>query len=381
MFGVLGGALGDRLGASRGFMFGSMLRFVTVFAAFTFASGPNTAWVVAFFYSAVSQLSTPAEMAMVRTISGRSSAPAHSLIVGLQYGGQALGMLALAPALYWLGGERGMLLGSAVGFCILTVMTAALSLRLGDGAPSAHPGREAFSLRETVRFFRHEALARDAATVLAVKTMVAQGIVVTLPLYMKDDIGLGRTATSLLLIPGIVGCGGGPHMDGANGDARPRRRDHAPRPAGHDRGRFALAALDLSMAAVADHSHVAPVAWLDNSMNTTYVVAFPVAFLIGLGLSGALVSARVALTESAPLGQQSRVFAVQSTLTDTLVVLPLLLLGVGAQLTGARTTLAAIGVLATIALISIEQPRFRVRRAVEAGLAAAAIPVRADTEP
>jgi hypothetical protein len=81
------------------------------------------------------------------------------------------------------------------------------------------------------------------------------------------------------------------------------------------------------------------------------------------------------------VGQQSRVFAVQSTMTDSLVVLPLLLLGVGAQLTGARTTLAAIGVLATIALIAIEQPRFRVRRAVEVGLAAAAIPVRADTEP
>src|SRR5690348_2820355 len=48
LFGVLGGALGDRLGASRGFMFGSMLRFLTVFAAFAFASGPNTAWVVAF---------------------------------------------------------------------------------------------------------------------------------------------------------------------------------------------------------------------------------------------------------------------------------------------------------------------------------------------
>jgi hypothetical protein len=198
---------------------------------------------------------------------------------------------------------------------------------------------------------------------------------------MKEDIGLGHTATAMLLIPGIIGA-----LVGLAWAAPTVTRDRA---AATMRlallalavGVFALSALDLSMAAVADHSHMAPVAWLDDSINTTYVFAFPVAFLIGLGLSGALVSARVALTESAPLGQQSRVFAVQSTMTDTLVALPILFLGVGAQFTGARTTLAAIGVLATIALITMEQPRFRVRRAVEASLAAAAIPVRADIDP
>jgi len=71
------------------------------------------------------------------------------------------------------------------------------------------------------------------------------------------------------------------------------------------------------------------------------------------------VSARVILTETAPEGQQARVFAVQITLTDALVVLPLIAMGVGTQYAGARPVLAAIGIISALALVALEWPRVR----------------------
>jgi MFS family permease len=381
-FGVLGGAASDRIGASRGFMLGSLLRLLTVTAALIFMHGPAMVWAVAFCYSAVSQLSTPSEMALVRTVRHGSSAPVHSWLVAVQYAGQGLGMLILAPALYIAGGTNAMLFGSVIGFFILVATTALLSSRL-RATPAGHlqPAREAFSFRNTVGFFRRQPLARDAVTVLAVKSMVTQGIVVALPLYMKHDMGLGHTATAMLLVPGIIGTiagllWAGPTITRARAAAAMRLSLLA-----MTVSVFALAALDFGITAVVQFTEVPPVTHFEASLNTTYLVAFPVAFLLGLALSGAMVSARVALTETAPVDQQARVYAVQSTLTDALVVLPLLLLGVGAQLAGARMTLAAIGIFATLAFLAIERPtipdRFRWRPQAEPAL----IPILIDDDP
>ena len=376
LFGFLGGAVVDRMGPARGFVLGSVLRFLTVFGALVLMMGPGSAWMVAFVYSTVSQLSSPAEMALVRTIREGSSAPAHSLIVALQYGGQGLGIVVLAPALYWFGGAQAILTGSVVGFFLLTALTAWLSLRL-RATPAGHmqPVRDAFSFRETVRFFHGQALARDAVTVLAVKAMVAQGIVVALPMYLKHDMGLGREAMVFLLIPGIIGTAAGLFWAGRNVTRARAAATMRWAMAGMIVAVFALAALDYGIIAVAEYSHVPPIVNLEASLNTTFVVALPAAFLIGLALSGALVSARVALTETAPIGQQARVYAVQTTLTDAIVVLPLLLLGVGVQFAGARTTLAAMGILASLAFVAIEHPRFKMRPLLEPLLLPGPVPV------
>jgi MFS family permease len=380
-FGVLGGAASDRIGASRGFMLGSVLRLLTVTAALIFMHGPAMVWAVAFVYSAASQISTPSEMALVRTIRHGSSAPVHSWLVAVQYAGQGVGMLVLAPALYLLGGTELMLMGSVIGFFLLSVMTAVLSMRL-RATPAGHlqPAREAFSFRSTLGFFRHQPLARDAVTVLAVKSMVTQGIVVALPLYMKHDMGLGHTATAALLVPGIIGTiagllWAGPTITKARAATAMRLSLLAMAVSV-----FALAALDFGITAVVDFAQLPPVTHLQASLNTTYLVAFPIAFLLGLARSGAMVSARVALTETAPVDQQARVYAVQSTLTDALVVMPLLLLGVGAQVAGARPTLAVIGIFATLAFIAMERTRIVERLRLRPQPEAVLIPIPIDDD-
>ncbi len=360
-FGVAGGAIADRVGPARGFLLGSVLRLCVVAAGMLLLQGANSAWVIAFAFGTVSQISSSAEMALVRTIRRSDhTGRAHSIIVALQYGGQALGMFAIAPALYLAGGSRLILAGAGVGFIVLTLATAVLALRLQHAAPAElRPARDAFSFSAVTRFFRSEPLARDAVTVLAVKSMVAQGIIVALPLYLRHDMVVNRQALAVLFLPGIAGAVAGLIWTG--GMLTPERARRVMRLSllAMIIGVFALAALDYGITAVFEFSHVPPMIGLDMSLSTTYLVALPVAFLLGIALSASLVSARVVLTETAPIGQQARVFAVQSTLTDALVVLPLLLLGVGAQFAGARPTLAAIGVVATLVFVAMEHPRFR----------------------
>ena len=80
---------------------------------------------------------------------------------------------------------------------------------------------------------------------------------------------------------------------------------------------------------------------------------------------------RVALTGTAPEGQQARTFAVQGTITEVLLVLPLLLTGVGTETVGARATLGALGLVAAGAFLLVELPRFMRGRAAPAELATA----------
>ena len=362
VFGLLGGAIVDRIGPARGLALGATLRFGVVALAALFLHGPSVVWVIAFAYSAVSQIFSPAEMALVRTLRQDRPGQAHSLLVALQYAGQGIGFAVIAPALWWVGGVNAMLIGAAAGFLVLSVMTLVLATRLRNtAAAQALPARCAFSFKDTVRFFRGEALARDAVTVLAVKAMVSQGIIVALPLYLSQDIGLGRSALIYLLLPGIAGMAAGLVWSApAVTKARAAWFMRAGL-LGLTVGVFALAALDYGLIAVYEYSRFHVLVDFNVSMNTTFVVALPVAFLIGLCLSLSQVAARVALTETAPLGQQARVFAVQSTLTESLVVLPLLLMGVGAQYAGARPTLAAIGILSALAFVVIQHPRFQPR--------------------
>ncbi|MGE5595232.1 MAG: MFS transporter [Hyphomicrobiales bacterium] len=360
LFGIAGGALVDRVGASRGYVLGAVLRIVPIvvglFAPFT----GSAAWAIAFAYSAASQVFSPAEMALVDVLERDRPGRAHSLLVALQYGGQALGMLILAPALYFAGGPRVMLAGAAAGFVVVIALAVLLHERLrASAANDVRPAPTAFHLGATCGFFVDESRARYAMVTMAIKTAVTRGIIVALPLYLSHDLGLGHEGIVFLLAPGVVGAALGLLLA-----ARTTRLDDA---AGTMRlsvvgmvvAVLALAVFDYGLRAMVELSGVGAVVQLEASMNTTFVVALPAAFLLGLSLSGALISSRVALTATAPRDQQARVFAVQDTVTESLLVLPLLLTGIGTEVVGARATLAAIGIVGVLAVAVLELPRFR----------------------
>lgn len=345
LLGLPGGAIADRLG-SAAYPIGSFLRLAPIAAGVLILDGPASVFLLSALYSAGSQVYTPAEMAMVRAVQANAAGRAHSLLVALQFGGQGFGMLVLAPALYFAGGPRLMLAGAAVAFALLTLITAAIAFRLrGTAGDPEGPRRRTFSFAETFAYFRHEPRAAYAVGLLGFKAVAAKCMVIALPFYLERNLGLGAEALAYLLAPGVAGI-----LIGLVWAGRTLTLATAPQTMrlallGIVVSAFALAALDYGLTTAAQFSHVPPIVRLEASMNTTFVAALPVAFLLGLCFAGALVSARLVLSETAPLGQQARVFATQLTLTEAVLILPLAVAGVGTEFAGARVALLTLGVV------------------------------------
>lgn len=361
---AVGGALVDRIGPSRGYVLGAALRLASVVFALAFIADGHFVWLAAFAYSAASQVFTPAEMALVKTIEPRRPGRAHSLLVAMQYVGQGLGMLVLAPALYLWGGTAAMLAASAIGFGGLVALALVVMVLLAGSPTASQERRNAFQFGVVCRFFLSEGRASYALVVLAFRTLVSRAIVVALPFYIAHDLGMGGPALVFLVVPGIAGVAVGLAWCWRSLTLASADRAMRLSLAGMAVCVLALAAPGYGVTAVAQYSQLPPVARLEASLNTTFVVALPVAFALGLVLTSSLVAARVILTEIAPSTQQARVFALQEMVSESLLVLPLLCAGLGVQFGGARPTLAAIGGVALVALVVAEvvgprRPRLR----------------------
>ncbi|MCC7365798.1 MAG: MFS transporter [Dehalococcoidia bacterium] len=363
LLGLSGGAFVDRIGLGRGYALGAALRLLPVAAGILVLQDAASAWMIAFAYSAASQVFTPAEVGLVGVIERDQPGRAHSILVALQYGGQVLGMLVLGPALYFWGGAFVMMAVSAALFGVVAVLATLVMEQLAD-APRAAAAR-CHSFRETCRLFRDQAAPRYALLTLAIKAIVVRGTIVALPLYLSHDLGLGREGFIFLLAPGIVGAIAGLAWGAMERNAESALPGMRRAVAGMIVAVFALAVLDYGLRAVVELSGVNAVTGVDVTLETTFAVALPAAFLLGFSLSLAVIASRVALTASAPVGQQARVFAVQDTLTESLLVLPLLLTGFGAEWAGARPTMAAIAILATLGVFLVEKPRIARREGIE----------------
>lgn len=353
-FGVPGGALADRVGPSRGFGAGGLARAVVI-AAWAFA--PGAGWMVpavVFAYSAVSQLYSPSEMALVRVLGGGHHSAMHSLLVTMQFSGQGLAVGVLAPLLWWYGGTGAMAAGAALVGLAAAALACSLAVatrRLRLDAPV-----RGSSFRDTVGFFRRYAIAiaREALLALALTSMVVQGSIVALPLYLRNDLAAGSLGAAA-----VVGAAGLGVLLGL-GFAAFRLRAQVAGPViraavlAMAAGMFALAALDYGLRAALELTEFGPLVDLDLRLGASFAVAVPVAFLLGLAVCLALLAGRTALSAAAPVAHQSRVFAVQSVLTDAFVVLPLVLFGVGVEVAGARPVLAAMGGVAGFALLVLE---------------------------
>lgn len=362
--GLPGGALADRLGPARGKLVGSLLRLAPVLAAIPLFNlfGPSV-WVLAFLYAAASQVYEPADIALVRGLRQRGHARIHSTLVALQYIGQGAGMLLFAPALYLLGGTSAMVFGAAALIAALCGVSAVLAWRLRDVRDVAPvSSRNAINFRQTLRFFASEQLARYAVVTLGLKMIVSRSIVVALPVYLATVLNIGALGFSLLILPGIAGLVAGLLITGSRTTLQSAYGMMRWSIAGLAVALAAVAALDLGIAAAATYSQIAPLAQLESATNMAIVVAVPVAFLIGLGLAGTHVPPRVALTESAPVGQQARVFAVQLTITEAVLLIPLVLAGVGTTFLGARIMFGVLAAAALFAFAVIELDRWRTSR-------------------
>ncbi len=367
IFGIPGGSVADRMGPGRGFAAGAALRAVAIALAMLLPVPAPVLVGLAFGYAAISQLHNPAEMALVKVLSPHQAGRIHSVMVAIQYGGQGMGFLVLAPALYFLGGVQAALAGAMLIVLVQVVLSTLLAIRIRPIVVEAWAKRPAkdttlprfTGLRETVSFFSGSEPARDALAVQAMRSLVAQVIMVAFPLYLKHDLSLGTEGAAFLIVPGVAGAVAGLVWSGTGlsleGTARAMRLSIL----GMAVAAFALAAFDFGMSFAFTYSQVPPLVRMEAALNTAVIVAMPLAFLVGATLSVSMVAARLALTAAAPLTIQSRVFALQSTVADAFIVLPLLFAGVIAEFLGARATLGALGFLCLATWLLMWDSRFQ----------------------
>lgn len=356
MFAFVAGAVVDRVGAARAYVGGAALRMLTPLLALLIARDLPGALLVTFAASGLIQVFGPAEMSLVRLLQPRTPAKCHALLVFLQYGGQAVGAAALAPALYFAGGTTLMFAGAAATAVLFFALALVLSRRLpAEAAPA--PARQAFAFRPTLRFLAGDDRARYAVGALSLKTAVSRGVFVALPLYIRSDVGVGNIAFGALVGVGVVGAIAGLVWSSRGIGERTANETMRLGMLGMAAGALALAVLDYGVLGVATASQIGPIIRLEASLNTTYLVAMPAAFLLGLSFAGALIGARVMLTTAAPVRDQGRIFATQAMLTEAVLALPLLLTGVGVEYAGARTTLAALGISALAVIFVLETLR------------------------
>lgn len=358
VFGLPGGAFADRLGAGRALVFGAAGRAIVMTAALAISGRPELAAVVAFAYSAVSQLYSPSELALVSALAPRRPAGAHSLLVALQHTGQGAGIIVLAPAAFFIGGAEAMVATGMALYVGVTIL-ATLLAQASSVARTIQPARRTYDFTGTLRYLTRRPEALYAGSALAFSEMAAKAIVIAIPLYLAQDLHLEALEPAAIVIPAAIGAVGG-LLWAARGLELPI----APGTmrltlAGTVVAAVALAGLGNGVALATGLVEVGPFGWIQDSTDVSVAVAVPVALLLGACFIIAPIAARTVLSATAPITEQGRVFATQAMMTDIIAILPLILAGVGAEMAGARATFLVVAALGAALFLALEVARLR----------------------
>lgn len=353
LLGAPGGMVVDRIGAPRALALGGALRLAAIASAFLAIGRPEYVVIAAFAYSAASQVFSPAELTLVRWIQPGMAGRTHATLLALQYGGQGLGALALAPLVYLLAGAPAMVATGVFTYVLVTAIGLVLTVRLRE-VPTRAPARTAFAWGDAITYFRRDPRATYAAGLLTFAEVATKCLAVALPFYLLDQLVLSSTQLGIIVALGLLGA-----VAGLGWTARSFTVHLADRPmrltlVGTVAAVLALAVVGWTIHQVAYHSDVGWIYSLAAALNPGFLVALPVAVVLGLSFSIARIGARTVLSETAPTAAQGKIFAVQSAFSDALVILPLIAVGVMAGYAGPRSALILVAAIGAGVLLLLE---------------------------
>jgi hypothetical protein len=356
LLGMPGGAFADALGPRWALPSASVLRLIAVVVSFWLLSG--TLWALAFAYSVASQVFTPAELALVRIVGQRGLLGSHAALLILQYVGFALGGLVLFPLLSATAASWAPPLAATVLFAATVMIAVVLGARLAGRPSTAPPLMTGNPFVEVLVFFRNDRRSLYAAGALSFSDMATRSLLLALPLYLLAELEL--TA------PGIVALMSVTALAGLAGLAWVRHQRAA---ASQDRlvqvlrtamvaviaSSLALAMLAAALRLTFSYSQLPSLPEVRSMPTLSVVVALPVFAVFGAVFTATPIASRALLSARAPLSFQGRVFAAQGTLSNLLVLLPLTIATVGAELIGARGTLLFVATTGGVVLFALER--------------------------
>lgn len=375
VLGIPAGAVADILPKRFILTAGYLSRAAVVAAMIVYRDEVAFIFLLAVLFSSVGQFFAPAESASVPALVRREQlAAANSLMVFTLILGQVAGMVVLAPLLFKLLGSISVLV-VASGLFVAAGWTVA-AIPIGRAAPetTGPSGGVMEAILAGFRILRTNRRAFLAVSYLSLSVALAKVLVVLVPHYTEDVLGISAEDTVFVAAPAAIGAGLGlllaPPLARLIGSWRVVAMGLA---------LFLLGLLGLGLIVyVRDFVQenwdigftlVEERAGVPSVVTMTMILAIP----LGLAFSLVNVAARAVMNQEAPQEYQGRVFAVQMAVADFLSLLPLLIVGAVADLVGVRATLLASAISATAVALYLAlppragPPRVPAERAVRAG--------------
>lgn len=356
LFGIPGGALADMLPLRFSLTAGYLLRAGVAGALIYYREDLLYIYLLVFAASCVGQVFTPAEARTVPAVVRREQlSSAQSLMILTLIMGQIVGAVTLAPILIKLIDPVAvfavvflLFLGASY---IIGWMASGFGSAPGDAADDSRPKMGVLeAMREGFRILRTKRHAYLAIIYLVTAITMSKVLIVLLPKYTEDVLNIAPEDTVFVAAPAAIGAGMGlimaPPLARWFGSWRVVAIGFTVLMLGliglglvvYVRD-FIQSNLDFGITFVEEEVGVSSV------ITVSMLLAMPVGFAFTL----VAVAARVVMNEEAPQEAQGRVFAVQMAVGDFLSLLPLLLVGVVADVMGVRATLLATS-LAAVAL-------------------------------
>ncbi|HSJ58889.1 MAG TPA: MFS transporter [Anaerolineae bacterium] len=348
LFSLVAGAAVDRWGRKRLLLAANGARVVIGLGFWVATSLLPASAVLAAVYvgnvatAACSQFAAPAEQALLPDVVPQPRLAAANVFyqVGMLTG-EGLGFLLVAPLVVKLSGAPAVGLAVAVLCTVAVALVAGLPASnplpgAGDGSAAAAAGGPGLflarlaALRDDVRAGWAAIGADRVLLAVAVQATVAGALLLVLltllPGLVSREFAVPVENAPYLVLPGGVGFLLGALLVSRRGERL-------------DLARIMPASLAVTGAAAAMLGVVAGPGW-------RVAAGAGAVGLVGLGLAGVVIPARVTLQRRPPPALRGRVIAAQLAVANASAVVPLILGGAVADLAGIRPVMAGAGLVA-----------------------------------
>ncbi|HEY5639062.1 MAG TPA: MFS transporter [Dehalococcoidia bacterium] len=349
VLGIPGGAIADLLPRRFTLTLGYLARACVAAALFYYSGDLFYIYVFVLIHSTIGQFFGPAEAATVPAIVRRDQlSTANSLMMLSLMLGQIVGMVVIAPILIKIISPSSVFLVAAAGFVVATYIVGWLASdfsRAQDEKPPSIGFIEA--MREGFQILRTNRHAYLSIVYLTTGLSLSKVLIILMPKYTRDVLDIAPEDTVFVVAPAAIGAGVGllivPLLIRFFGAWRVAA------------GAFFIFVLGLAglglVVLVRDfvqNNFDFGISFLEDNFSLASVITVTMMLAIPLGLSFTIlnVATRVVMNEQAPQEAQGRIFAMQMALGDFLSLLPLLIVGIVADVVGVRATLLASAVSA-----------------------------------
>jgi MFS family permease len=352
VLGIPGGTIADMLPRRFTLTLGYLGRAGVAALLFYYSGDLFYIYLVVLAHSTIGQFFGPAEAATVPAIVRQDQlSTANSLMMFSLMLAQIAGMVVIAPILIKLISPDAVFIVAAVLYLIATYIigwVASDFSRAQDEKPPSigfiEATRQGFDI---LRTNRHAYLA---IVYLTTGLSLSKVLIILLPKYTRDVLDIAPEDTVFVAAPAAIGAAVGllivPLLIKVFGAWRVAAGAFFVFGAG-------LVGLGLVVYVrdfIIENFDVG-ISLLEDNFSVPSIISVTMLLAIPLGLSFTILSVatRVVMNEQAPQEAQGRVFAMQMAVGDFLSLLPLLLVGVVADLVGVRATLLAAAISALLA--------------------------------